>query len=349
MKKSRTSAIRWKPAAAMGLMTALVVHGSGLVRAQNPTGLIYSNQWLALGPFSLPGDFDCNAGDAALLKDYLAPSSIELLAPKDGDEIEYDTAVAATTAYNGPTGPGGKPMWRPFDDGVDGIFTPDEDLDMNQDAINVGSPADYVTTFVVTYFEYLGVEPTEFEMCVGSDDSVQVWIDTHLVHNHNDCRGRGMCQDNVPVTIPPGLHRIAMAVFERDGSFGGSLGFKDSDGNFITDASPDWTFLGTDPGGLAFPTARFSVDVSSGFEPLTVQFDGSASTSPGGSITKYVWQFGDGEAAEGARVSHIYRKGSFYEARLYVTNNVKGTDATAQTINVTMSTEIVNWISADIG
>lgn len=44
---------------------------------------------------------------------------------------------------------------------------------------------------VATYFEYLGLEPMDFEMCVGSDDSVQVWIDAHMALNNNDCRGSG--------------------------------------------------------------------------------------------------------------------------------------------------------------
>jgi PKD repeat protein len=159
-----------------------------------------------------------------------------------------------------------------------------------------------------------------------------------------------MCQDNVPVLISPDLHRIAMAVFERAGSFGGSLGFKDKDGNFITDADRDWLFLGREPSGLVLPRAKLTTDVSSGPEPLTVQFDGSASSSPGGSITKHFWQFGDGGTAEGAKVTHTYQKGSFYTPRLFVTNNVSGTDSTEQTISVTLSPEnVAPWASADIG
>src|SRR4029453_11359701 len=65
-------------------------------RAQNPSGLIQSDQWIALGPFSLAADFDCDAGDPALFRNYIAPTCIENLVPEEGDEIVYDTTLAAT-------------------------------------------------------------------------------------------------------------------------------------------------------------------------------------------------------------------------------------------------------------
>jgi PKD repeat protein len=317
--------------------------------AQNPSGIILSDQWLALGPFSLAFEWGCGQSDLELLKEFIAPSSMALLVPQEGDEIEYDIGVAATTGYNGPPGLNGSPAWRLFNDGIEGDFFPDEDLDMRQDAANVGSASERVVTFVATYFEYLGSEPIDVEACAGSDDSVQVWIDKKLVVNDNDCRSRGQCQDTAPVTIAPGLHRIAMAVFNGNGDFGGSFGFK-KDGEFITDFDPDWRFLGTDANGLVFPEAKFTVDVSSGNEPLTVQFDASASTTPSGSIAEYSWDFGDGEGGQGAKVSHTYQKGFFYSPRFTVTNSAQGSDWTEQIIDVRLPPQPTPpWSSADVG
>lgn len=50
-----------------------------------------------------------------------------------------------------------------------------------------------------------------------------------------------------------------------------------------------------------------------GRSPLEVSFDGTRSRDPAGTISEYLWDFGDGsEVASGARVTHLYsRPGSF--------------------------------------
>ncbi len=354
MRESRSRAFVWCSLILAFLLSLLL--GAGLEGQEpNPAGLIYSDQWLALGPFSLPGDFDCDGAEELLLTEHIAPSSIAAMTPKEGDEIEYDPDEASTESYNGPLGPNENPVWRPFNDGtdIDGDsfpdMVPDDLLDLDQDAINVGSPADYVVTFVVTYFEYSGDTPIAVDLCIGSDDSVQVWLDRKLVWSNNDCRGHEYCADNVPAVIAPGLHRIAMTIFERGGSFRGSLGFK-VDGEFITQADGDWDFLGTDAGSLVFPEAKFTTDVTDGAEPLTVRFDGSASSTPSGTITKYLWDFGDGTTKEGAQVTHIYEKASFYKPRLSVTNSLRGSDFAEGRINVKLPPgSVAPWASADIG
>lgn len=58
-----------------------------------------------------------------------------------------------------------------------------------------------------------------------------------------------------------------------------------------------------------------------GFAPLLVHFDGSASTDPDGAIERYVWNFGDGETAEGATVDHTYTQDGTYYATLAVYDN----------------------------
>src|SRR2546427_5775299 len=192
--------------AAVILLGAL--SGSGPIHGQiAPDGYITSNNWLALGPFSNPAGVACSGSNDPLLANFIAPSFIHCQYPVEGDTIDYDPALAASDSYNGPTDPGsGKPMWRVFNDGTD-----DNDLDMEIDAGSVGSPDDLICTFVATYFQYLGAASLDAELCVGSDDGVQVWLDDGLVHNNGiACRPRGPCDDRVPVTITPGTHRIIM-------------------------------------------------------------------------------------------------------------------------------------------
>ncbi|MCI0545541.1 MAG: PKD domain-containing protein, partial [Actinobacteria bacterium] len=63
-------------------------------------------------------------------------------------------------------------------------------------------------------------------------------------------------------------------------------------------------------------------------QPVT--FDGSASSDPGGEITAYVWDFGDGATATGAVVVHTYPVEGTYPVRLDVTDNC-GSVSTCQT------------------
>ncbi|MCK4390439.1 MAG: PKD domain-containing protein [Desulfobacterales bacterium] len=82
------------------------------------------------------------------------------------------------------------------------------------------------------------------------------------------------------------------------------------------------------------PTAVLLADVVKGNAPLTVQFDGSGSSTPVGAITDYAWDFGDGQTASGASVPHDYTPAGAYTAALTVTSDQGGTDTTTQTIQV---------------
>ena len=156
---------------ARGRALALVFFACGTSQAQvNPDGLITADGWLALGPFSDP--FACGY-DGYLLTPHLAPSSIHSLAPAVGDEVEYDSSQASTTAYHGPRGLGGKPVWRPLRDPTPG----DGDLDLDADAASVGSPGESVMTYLMTYFRFLPAATKQVELCVGSDDGVQVFFE----------------------------------------------------------------------------------------------------------------------------------------------------------------------------
>ncbi|MFQ6172096.1 PQQ-dependent sugar dehydrogenase [Oryzobacter sp. R7] len=89
-------------------------------------------------------------------------------------------------------------------------------------------------------------------------------------------------------------------------------------------ANPDAGLYRIDysPGNKA-PTARISADpVSGSGVPLTVEFDGSASTDPEGGALTYEWDFnGDGTFdVTGVEVTHTYTTLGAYTARLRVTD-----------------------------
>ncbi len=67
------------------------------------------------------------------------------------------------------------------------------------------------------------------------------------------------------------------------------------------------------------PVAQFSADVTSGLEPLSVQFSDN-STSGTGNITSWLWQFGTGDSSTLQNPLYVYNSPGFYSVTLTVTN-----------------------------
>ncbi len=244
MKGSRCSSHRTSvlvSAISTVVLGVLLLGGSGRLSAQatDIDGLITGDNWLVLGPFSIPDGVACGTDPNAFLLNTVAPSEIACQFPEEDDEIDYDPTQSATTAYIGPTGGTGKPVWRAFSDGV-------SDGNQNLDADVNGGQTD-VMGWLLTYVEYLGASPTLVELCAGSDDGIQVWLDDQLLlSNGTACRAVGTCQDTLAVVITPGTHRIAMGIWENDGGWDGRLGLRQG-GVPITDDLglwPDWSFPG---------------------------------------------------------------------------------------------------------
>ena len=83
------------------------------------------------------------------------------------------------------------------------------------------------------------------------------------------------------------------------------------------------------------PTAAMSATPRSGPGPLTVTFDGSASSDADGTIVAWSWAFGDGQFSVGARTAHMYSGPATYTASLTVTDNGGASNTTTTTIAVT--------------
>jgi hypothetical protein len=90
-------------------------------------------------------------------------------------------------------------------------------------------------------------------------------------------------------------------------------------------------YLGTSvPSGTTLPTAVVQADVLTGVAPLTVNFNGSGSSAPGGSIIDYRWYFGDGSGAIGAAAKNAQASYTFNDPGKYnVVLQVRGADGVA--------------------
>ena len=69
------------------------------------------------------------------------------------------------------------------------------------------------------------------------------------------------------------------------------------------------------------PIDVVSYSPANGSAPLAVAFDGGASTTPTGTVTSWVWNFGDGAVGSGPTITHSYSVPGTYFATLIVTNN----------------------------
>lgn len=98
-------------------------------------------------------------------------------------------------------------------------------------------------------------------------------------------------------------------------------------------------------GDLA-PRALLVASPTDGVAPLTVSFDGSASTGPlddpgAGVIVSYRWDFGDGATASGRQVSHRYLRGGRFTATLTVSGEVGLTDRASVEVRVLSFTKLL--------
>ena len=103
---------------------------------------------------------------------------------------------------------------------------------------------DDVMGWLVTYVENVSGDDLELNLCFGSDDNGQIWIDNENVHNMPVCRGSSGCQDNVFAVLTPGFHAIKMAAWDRGGGWNCNLTLQRADFTPILNGDPDLRFLG---------------------------------------------------------------------------------------------------------
>jgi PKD repeat protein len=87
-------------------------------------------------------------------------------------------------------------------------------------------------------------------------------------------------------------------------------------------------------GGNQAPVAVIAGSPTSGIVPLTVNFSGSGSYDPDGSIASYSWTFGDGGTASSATATHTYNSTGSYTVQLRVTDNGGASGSATQIITV---------------
>ena len=79
-------------------------------------------------------------------------------------------------------------------------------------------------------------------MLVGSNDSVKIWINGALVHDHPTARGNKDYTEFVPVTLKKGANRLLVAVYGARDRWTGFFGFEKGTEYIIENPSVSYTF-----------------------------------------------------------------------------------------------------------
>jgi len=132
--------------------------------------------------------------------------------------------------------------------------------------------------------------------------------------------------------------QVVTHVFDASGDYDVTLTVTNVNGNR---ASSSQRVL-VDAAGNELPVAVINVSPSSGTVNTRFNFDGSDSFDPDSDADDpntfrdddYIWNFGDGNTAEGAQVSHIYDTPGDYDVQLTVRDPDNATNNTTVSVNV---------------
>ena len=83
------------------------------------------------------------------------------------------------------------------------------------------------------------------------------------------------------------------------------------------------------------PVADAGGDINQVYTKI-VRLDASSSYDPDGKIVKFVWDFGDGQSAEGMTIDHTYNQYGTYNASLLVVDNDGATDTDEIQVTITL-------------
>jgi hypothetical protein len=214
----------------------------------------FIKNWLLLGPFTQPTGLSAAPGLANMRKDHLTDEGANqelTVQPRAGDQVQTHygppTCAAEGAACKAPpkarsTGiaeglgdaktrinPDKVPTWAEWRDRDDTINFDDY----------YGGNIDNVMMYAVTYVNVAA--DVSVDLGVGSDDSVQVFLDGQEVHINNIARGSGQNAVDDIVSQPSlnplgtGCHILMVKVFEGGGGHVFRVRFQDTAGTPVTD------------------------------------------------------------------------------------------------------------------
>jgi PKD repeat protein len=117
--------------------------------------------------------------------------------------------------------------------------------------------------------------------------------------------------------------------YMQEGVYTVSLRTKEADGDQDIETKTNYIIVTTN----ALPVADAGGPYT-GTEGTLITFDGSRSTDPDGTITAWLWEFGDGETSTEESPTHRYLSASRYTVTLTVTDNMGANDTDTTWIDI---------------
>jgi hypothetical protein len=197
----------------------------------------FIREWLVFGPLdwgctSTPLSSCANPGEDRMRGDYLqgtlvgagTPTSESSIEPVDGQEIALAPPVSVRATARGDLNPQRPGTGRWF------AYASNQSL-IDYNLVFGGDPGNDFLVYAVTYVDNATGDDLTVDLGVTSDDAVQVFIGDQEVHINNVARGVDFpgtgAFDVVPgVTLPAGLNRVLVKVFEGGGDTGFALRFE---------------------------------------------------------------------------------------------------------------------------
>ena len=126
---------------------------------------------------------------------------------------------------------------------------------------------------------------------------------------------------------------VVAHTFSTVGTFQAKLQVRDDEGILSSPITKIiQTFTPNNP-----PIARIAASQTSGFAPLTVQFNGSSSTDSDGTIARFEWSFPGGGTTQGATAQHIFTQAGNFSVTLTVWDNKNVPDT--ETIQIVVNAD----------
>jgi PKD repeat protein len=120
-----------------------------------------------------------------------------------------------------------------------------------------------------------------------------------------------------------------MHIYAQEGVYTVLLRAKEADGDHDIETKTNYIVVTTNE----LPVADAG-DAYASTEGTPITFDGSRSTDPDGSITAWLWQFGDGETSADESPTHSYSSEGRYTVTLTVTDNTGANDTDTTWIDI---------------
>lgn len=170
----------------------------------------------------------------------------------------------------------------------------------------------------------------DYTFYLNSDDGSRLWLGGSMLIDNDGVHP--MREYSGTVYLDAGYHPLRIEFFENTG--GAGLIFSWQGPGTGKEVVPANVLFNNDDMNFP-PTAVISATPTSGIVPLTVSFDGSASSDPDGDALTYLWDFGDGTSATDVVVDHFYNTVGTYTVTLTVDDGNGNSDQDSVTVHVT--------------